>query len=163
MRRTITKDNYRQYKPSEFVRAFIEDIDFAIATGIPVNMSTFTVINSKTSCLPCLGGMAVLNMGMKGFEFKDQIVLSIGERHAGFDKSLNWAVAGLGDAIRRCRRSEILRRLAQIYNLNMAIMESLKDKLPKYQRFDGKAGKEELLILRDYVTILADTLRNNGY
>ena len=65
----ITVDNYRQFKPSQFVRSFLSDLDVAVTltkkTGEEMNMDSWYQGNS---CLPCLSGMACLNMGIPPLE-----------------------------------------------------------------------------------------------
>lgn len=39
--KTITAENYKQFKPSEFIRSFISDIEIAKKIGKPMNMSSY--------------------------------------------------------------------------------------------------------------------------
>jgi hypothetical protein len=65
----ITKDNYHLFKPSEFVRSFVSDIEVAeeikAKTGKEMNMNDYS---DSIRCLPCLGGMACMNMGLNYWE-----------------------------------------------------------------------------------------------
>jgi hypothetical protein len=89
----ITIDNYQQFKPSEFVRSFISDIESAAKTGMKMNMSSY-VHDPFSGCLPCIGGMACLNMGGK-YTF----LLSLRPDVTEMDRIFN-RIAMLGDAIR---------------------------------------------------------------
>lgn len=77
----ITPDNYQQFKPSELVHSFISDIEVAERIGKPMDMSNYF---SSKNCLPCLGGMALLNWG-----------------NISTNKDVGFNVSHLGDAIRR--------------------------------------------------------------
>lgn len=59
MTKYITLKNYKQFLPSEFVRSFVSDIEVAEKIGKSINMNNYT---KNISCLPCLGGMACLNL-----------------------------------------------------------------------------------------------------
>lgn len=140
----ITKDNYLKFKPSEFVRSFISDIEVAEAMGKPMDMSTFEAEKAmKEGCLPCLGGMACMNMGISPYRDVD---------------SIGRYTADLGDFIRCGHKNCVNDVLELLY--------------PKYRRVDfyrvkkvhffGIQDKNELRELKKIINQYADAIEKSG-
>lgn len=63
--KTITIENFRQFKPSEFIESVIEDIQRVREAGFELNMNTYYsqypgMHNNNNECQVCLGGISLL-------------------------------------------------------------------------------------------------------
>lgn len=102
--RKITIDNYQDYKPSELVASFADDVEHIMRSGMAMNMSTYALVPSDTklmdgkTCVPCLGGYAAAGMGTGPFSGAGQII------------------AKLGDAIRNNHISVVTEQLDWLYD-----------------------------------------------
>jgi hypothetical protein len=95
----ITVDNYKEFKPSEFVRSFVVDVYY----GINLSNKTKKKINVQEwketfDCLPCIGGLAC--MGLRINPLLDP---------------LGRIIASLGDSIRTGSNFCICRDLCLLY------------------------------------------------
>lgn len=144
--KTITIDNYQDFKPSEFVRSFASDVDVAIRRGKPMFMASFydqqTV--DGVECLPCLGGMACMNMG---------IPLQYGLPQ----NSLQTIVSNLGDSIRTGDKRSIVNWLERLYpDRNIQFTPG------SLQGFFGVTKRRSLLLLQKQIHQIADALEESG-
>jgi len=132
--RTITKDNYLQFKPSQLIRSFIEHIN---STGDKLmNMDYFTpegAARAMEGCLPCLGGTACMNMGLQVFNSA---------------QSLGQKIAGLGNALRMGNGPLVDNWITQIYPIGTACLDMQLYMPENTRRFSGavdQAGKQRLI------------------
>lgn len=138
----ITTENYLQFKPSEFIRSFASDVDVAMEitkkTGKRMNMNSF---NNGDHCLPCLGGMACMNLAG---------TTSVYEGVAEYTKDL-------GDRIRLASKYGIHIYLRKIY-------PSLKEiELPyDMEVFTGIMLDKDLVVLKEQIHKIADAYEASG-
>jgi len=137
----ITKENYKEFKPSEFVHSFISDIDVAIKLGKPMDMGLYVEWHG---CLPCLGGMACMNLA------------------ANFNSGMGYSVSRLGDAIKNGINVGAAIRLGDLYcglNIPYSIFNGLDT-----TEFNGKIKtKEQFKALKDQVMKYVIALEKAGY
>lgn len=136
----ITIENYRKFKPSEFVRSFISDIETAEKIGKPMDMSNYFE-NFEGTCLPCLGGMACMNLGFVSVYATD----IIGE-----------TVARLGDRIRVGKGKYIN------YQLKILYPKYKNCKLPNREMISGETTKRDLTRLKQRINTYADIIEASG-
>lgn len=137
----ITKDNYRQFKPSEFIRSFASDIQVALDKGKPMDMSQYEVNFAVYGCLPCLGGMACMNMGLSPLKGK------VGN-----------LVANIGDNIRCGDLESASRDLGELYSKDINIEDTVG-----YSYMMGVIRGEKLISLQKRVHSFADQIEKAGY
>lgn len=63
----ITPATYKDYTPVQFMQSFISDIEVAEKSGLPINIKSFY---GNEDMMPCLGGLAVMNMGLEPWQNK---------------------------------------------------------------------------------------------
>lgn len=144
----ITVKNYKKFKPSEFVRSFVSDIEVAEEitkkTGERMNMCVF---QPHRGCLPCLGGMACFNM-LGHYPYT-------GEDYG--DEELSRAVGSLGNSIRIGVWSDIESDLKMLY--------------PKYKKthsragldfFNGETYQHDITRLKKQIHKIADIIERSG-
>jgi hypothetical protein len=145
----ITVDNYKKFKPSEFIRSFASDIEWAIKSGKKMDMGT---ILEKGDCLPCLGGIACMNFGIP---IKDTELSRI-----------QYNVAFLGDAIRLSVFSNMMYRLSRLYpSLNRGDHTTLIEKRLRNEvvhlSYKGTILPKQSMIER--IHKIADIIASEGY
>lgn len=155
--KNITIDNYLQFKPSEFIRSFVSDVNAAIKMGKPMDMNSF-VEERDNKCLPCLGGMACLNMGIPVTYTSTWV------------DDLQESIAFCGDGIRTGDFRGMYNNLQNIYPKlpNFAIKMR---RIRKYNRnrlfndklFSGKCSGEQLKELQKRIHEYANTIESWGY
>lgn len=98
----ITVDNYQKFKPSELVRSFVADIQVAkkkMKQGYKMDMQSWEPYNH---CLPCLGGMACLNMSITPHDGIGLWISYLGDAiRTGRDGYMNNALFDLYENYRR--------------------------------------------------------------
>lgn len=138
MKKYITVDNYKEFKPSDFVESFISDIDVAEKLGKPMNMADWY----GNGCLPCLGGMACMNMKI------DPINDEVG-----------YEVSDLGDGIRNGSDWKIQKSIEALFKIK--IPENILKPKPEIRGKIDTAKKFDKL--RQRVIYYADILRKEGF
>jgi hypothetical protein len=139
----ITQENYKEFKPSEFVHSFISDIDVAIKLGKPMDMDWY---QQWDGCMPCLGGMACMNLGIGVSGLND----------------LEDNISRLGDAIRNGNNIGVVNRLDDLY-YGLIIPYSVFDGLDTTE-FNGKIKtKEQFKALKAQVMKYVVALEKAGY
>lgn len=147
--KTITIDNYKQFKPSELVHSFVSDLDAALKTGKSMDMSTFNAEHArKVNCLPCLGGMALLNLGAESSDMNGHTVLS--------------NIANMGDFIRMSCWTTALVYLTDLYpkytkQLCKVSTEGLPDK-----DFAGVIYSNRIKALQKHILKFVEVLEKAG-
>lgn len=139
----ITAENYQQFKPSEFVRSFVSDIEVAEKMGKPMDMRTYIPRTAEPGCLPCLGGMACMNMGFTSTLLND----------------VSYNVAGLGDAIRTGTASSFRIHINNLYPK----CQFKASYVGHTKTFEGVVRKGRLSYLKAQVHKYADALEAQGY
>jgi len=108
----ITVDNYLDFLPSEFIESFISDIEVAEKLNRPMDMGSYTQKDAKkfdtVTCLPCLGGMACMNLGLK-YEYQSEF------RDLNTELPLANRIAGIGNSIRIGDTLVFYKNLREIY------------------------------------------------
>ena len=103
----ITPENYLQFKPSEFVHSFISDIEVAEKMGKPMDMHDYDAEragNGRITCLPCMGGMSILNWGYSGIPEGDSP-----------EEMAAYYTARLGDGIRCGLGAVVAKYIKRLY------------------------------------------------
>lgn len=137
--KAITKDNYRDFKPSEFVHSFISDIEVAERAGKKMDMTAWIKSSAKPGCLPCLGGLACMNMSVA-------ILDDIGTH-----------VSNAGDEIRLGCGIELSQSLGYLYP------DREIDTLTEfYEIFKGVMGKKDLAPLKERILYYVRELEAQG-
>ena len=138
--KTITVDNYKEFKPSEFIRSFLSDIEVAEKIGLPMDMRTFLSNGYKKNCLPCLGGIACLNMHI------DPISTVLGSN-----------VSELGDNIRLGYSSLVSDDVAKLFGIKISMgkeISSICGVIKTKKQFDK---------LKNNVNYYTDIFEKAGY
>lgn len=133
----ITVDNYKEFKPSEFVESFISDIEVAEKIGKPMDMDNWV----GNGCLPCLGGMACMNMGI-----------------SPFGNQVGDIVSNLGDHIRSGYADSVQDFIEDLFNIKLP---SLIFKRQRKIEGEIKTAKQ-FNNLKKQVAYYADTLKKAG-
>jgi len=136
----ITAKNYLQFKPSEFVRSFVSDLEVAKKltkrTGKPMNMNRWW---PNENCLPCLGGMACMNMGVRPD-----------------DNAIGDMTSELGDNIRIGYGSRISDDILKLFK------EYKRVNLPSFEIIHDVISNKEIDILIDRIHTYADLIEASG-
>jgi len=141
----ITLENYKEFLPSEFVRSFVSDIEVAEKFNKPMNMFTFK--SDDVSYLPCLGGMACLNLSPKKNCFRNKTLSSI---------------AFLGNSIRNGMLHSVVSYLKYLYP-NHEIYYNTFVNVKNLKQFSGLINKDRFEELKKQVHKYADALEKIGY
>lgn len=143
----ITIDNYKEFKPSEFIRSFISDIDVAIEIGKPMDMNTYFT-DSDAKCLPCLGGMACMNMGISFSIFDED----------GMYGAIGGRIADLGDSIRLGFTESVMESINSLYDIYAFIIEP-----NGLKQFIGVTELSSLSSLKKQIEKYASAYEKEGY
>lgn len=136
----ITPENYRQFKPSEFIHSFISDIEVAERTGKPMDMEHYKLDDCKPGCLPCLGGTACLNWGFNN----------------PYSEGLPWRVANSGEQIRWGNGEALAYNLRRLYEIPVK-------NLPKQKPIMGNPNSPKAFQrLKDRVLFYVTALEKQG-
>jgi hypothetical protein len=164
----ITVDNYQQFKPSEFVASFLSDLEVVEKQKKPMNMSRWNKNNTwerlqLVECLPCLGGMACMNLGAKDKQLPE-IVAYEGLNVFTKRKKLYANVALLGDCIRMGEKSGIKIYLQKLYP---ATYYSQSFERIHFYGLMGLAGlvypkSKDMKHLKDNINIIVNALEKAG-
>jgi hypothetical protein len=171
----ITVDNYHEFKPSAFIHSFVYDIDYAIGKKKAMDMTAFTkkALNNPKACLPCLGGIACMNMGLA----------------KSYSRCSLWDyIASLGDDIRRGNLVGdktgnnlvgVISIVEKLWGIKLEGVESgalrvregkesvrtvkYRNKKMIFTYFAGIMGETKLKELREQVVDIANMYRSQGY
>lgn len=143
--RTMTVNNYKEFLPSEMIRSFVTDIDVALKAKKHMNMGIFNFVGSYSNCLPCLGGLACMNMGYENI----------------YSSPLSKTIAYLGDAIRRESSTAVQKYLAELYPDLITEIYRSEIKMKKWGSVLD-VGPEKLRRLQTTIHHLADSLKMEG-